>query len=227
MKNNLLLTVLGWLVTLVIPIVLLLTSVRLLLTPTYVDLEYSLPGFPEDPYGMTFPERRQNAKIALRSILEKEGIPLLEEQRFADGTPMYNERALGHMEDVRGLTGIVLDVWLLLLALLIGGWAAAWHFGALQPFSRWLVRGGQLTIGLIVTALIFVALSFNELFTGFHRIFFEGDTWLFQFTDTLIRLFPLRFWQDVFIALGVLTLLGAGLIWLIFSCVSRVSKRMS
>jgi integral membrane protein (TIGR01906 family) len=206
----------GWLITIVIPFSLLLSSIRVLLTPTYIDVEYSMPGFPEDPYGMTFPERRENAKIALRSILQEGGISLLAEQRFADGSPMYNERELGHMQDVKDLTGIVLDVWLLLLALLIGTGVASWHFGSFQKFSQWMVRGGQLTIGLIVTALVFVALSFNALFTGFHRIFFQGDTWLFLYSDTLIRLFPLRFWQDVFIALGVLTLLGAGLIWLVF-----------
>jgi integral membrane protein (TIGR01906 family) len=66
---------------------------------------------------------------------------------------------------------------------------------------------------LIIAILIFVALSFNALFTAFHRVFFEGDSWLFSYSDTLIRLFPIRFWQDVFIALGVLTLLGAGVLW--------------
>jgi integral membrane protein (TIGR01906 family) len=215
--NKSLLTLLGWLVTLMLPFILLLTSMRLLLTPIYVDVEYSLPGFPEDPYGMTFPERRTNAKIALDSILGGEGISLLAAQRFEDGVPMYNERELSHMQDVRDLTQIVLKVWILLLIALglIGLLAGARNLGA--QFHSWLVRGAKLTIGLIVTILLFVALSFNALFTGFHRIFFQGDTWLFLYSDTLIRLFPLRFWQDVFIALGVMTLLGAGLIWLVFS----------
>ena len=45
-------------------------------------------------------------------------------------------------------------------------------------------------------------MSFDALFTEFHRIFFEGDTWLFLYSDSLIRLFPERFWQDVFLAIG-------------------------
>jgi uncharacterized membrane protein len=53
------------------------------------------------------------------------------------------------------------------------------------------------------------------LFTAFHAVFFEGDTWLFQFSDSLIRMFPLRFFQDVFIILGVLTLLGGVGLWLL------------
>jgi integral membrane protein (TIGR01906 family) len=46
-------------------------------------------------------------------------------------------------------------------------------------------------------------INFDSLFTEFHRIFFEGDTWLFQTSDTLIRLFPLPLWQDAFIFIGV------------------------
>jgi uncharacterized membrane protein len=60
---------------------------------------------------------------------------------------------------------------------------------------------------------VFIGVSFNALFTGFHSIFFEGDSWLFFYSDTLIRLFPLRFWRDVFIALAVLSLGAGALLW--------------
>ncbi|MEX1247817.1 MAG: TIGR01906 family membrane protein [Anaerolineales bacterium] len=204
----------SWLIAVAVPFFLLLTSIRLLLTPVFVDLEYSMPGFPEDPYGFTFADRRQYAKLALEYLMNDEDVSFLASQRFEDGMPLYNARELGHMEDVKDLTKVVMDVWLLLMALVIGGAAAAWHFGHWEVVRAGLVRGGQITVGLIVAVLIFVALSFNALFTAFHRIFFEGDTWMFQFSDTLIRLFPLRFWQDVFIALGLLTLLGGVALWL-------------
>jgi len=216
MKPNSLWTgALSWLITLLVPLLLLMTSIRLLLTPTFVDLEYSMPGFPEDTYGMSFNERRVYAKSALDYILNDEPVSFLGEQRFEDGSPLYNERELGHMQDVKDLTQIVLDVWLLLLALLVAITLAARRLGYWEAVRRGLQRGGQLTVGLIVIVLIIVALSFNALFTSFHRIFFEGDTWLFQFSDTLIRLFPLRFWQDVFIALGALTLLAGAALWLL------------
>ncbi|MEX2161010.1 MAG: TIGR01906 family membrane protein [Anaerolineales bacterium] len=204
----------GWVIAILLPVILIMTSIRLLLTPVFVDIEYSMPGFPEDAYGMTFAERRQYAKLALEYLLNDENVSFLDDQRFEDGTPLYNERELGHMEDVKDLAKMGMTVWLLLAALLVGGVAAAWHFGDWEVVRAGLLRGGQITVGLIVAVLVFVALSFNALFTGFHRIFFEGDTWLFQFTDTLIRLFPLRFWQDVFIALGLLTLLGGAALWL-------------
>jgi uncharacterized membrane protein len=47
-------------------------------------------------------------------------------------------------------------------------------------------------------------LAFHVIFVAFHNVFFQAGTWQFLFSDTLIRLFPERFWQDTFIALGVL-----------------------
>jgi len=218
-------TALSWVITLVVPLLLLLTSIRLLLTPIFVDLEYSLPGFPEDPYGMTFAERRQYAKLELEYLLNDADVSFLRQQTFADGAPLHNERELGHMQDVKELSRVVLNVWLLLLALVVGLALAAPRLGFWEPVRRGLQRGVQLAVGLIVVVLIFIALSFNALFTAFHSIFFEGDTWLFQFSDTLIRMFPLRFFQDVFIALGVLTLLGGVGLWAVTKPRKEKEKR--
>lgn len=205
---------LGLLVSLAVPVMLLMTAIRLLLTPAFVQLEYRMPGFPEDSYGMTFEERLTYAPLALDYLMNDEDVSFLGDQRFEDGTPLYNERELEHMEDVKELTQAVLDVWLVLVVALAGIAVATWRFGRAADFRAWLSRGGQLTVGLIVALLIIIALSFDALFTGFHRVFFEGDTWLFLYSDTLIRLFPMRFWQDVFIALGVLTLAGGAGLWL-------------
>ncbi len=60
-------------------------------------------------------------------------------------------------------------------------------------------RGGVLTIALIAAGLIAVVTSFNWLFTQFHALFFEGDSWIFLYSDTLIRLFPIQFWTTAFV----------------------------
>jgi len=46
--------------------------------------------------------------------------------------------------------------------------------------------------------------SFWQFFTLFHELFFTGDSWIFEYSDTLIRLFPLRFWQDLFLFIPIL-----------------------
>jgi len=204
---------LGYLVIILVPLVLILTSVRLLLTDQYVTIEYHLPGFPDDQYGLTQEQRLEYAPLAMDYLLNDEGISFLGDQRFPDGTPLYNERELSHMADVKALTQVILKVWLLATALLVAIAAAAWRFKWWDEFRVWLGRGGKVTVILILVLLVFIAVSFDALFVEFHHIFFQGDSWLFLYTDTLIRLFPMRFWQDVFIALALFSLLGGAALW--------------
>jgi integral membrane protein (TIGR01906 family) len=56
--------------------------------------------------------------------------------------------------------------------------------------------------------LVAVLIAFSVFFVFFHEIFFDPGTWVFRFSDTLIRLFPQRFWRDTFIAIGLLAIAG-------------------
>ena len=67
--------------------------------------------------------------------------------------------------------------------------------------------GSLLTLGLLGIVGAYMVFNWRDFFTTFHRIFFKGDTWTFPYSDTLIRLFPIRFWRDSFIAVGVITIL--------------------
>ena len=59
---------------------------------------------------------------------------------------------------------------------------------------------------------------------GFHALFFEGDTWVFRTSDTLIRLFPEQFWFDAALTVAVLTVSGSLLAMLV---AWRMERRMS
>lgn len=201
------------LVPILVPLAIVLTATRFLLTPLFVNIEYHMPGFPEDSYGMTQAERLQYAPLALDYLMNAEDISFLGDQTFEDGTPLYNERELSHMYDVKVLTQQALKVWVGVLLALAALGILAWRQGLVAEFRAALGQGGAFTVGLILALLVLIALSFDWLFTEFHGVFFEGDTWLFLFSDTLIRLFPMRFWQDVFFALGGLSLLGGLGLW--------------
>ncbi len=198
----------SWIVTLLIPFLLLMTSIRILMTPLFPQIEYRTPGFPADPYGFTLDDRLHWSRIAMNYLLNNADISYLGDLRFPDGSPLYNQRELSHMVDVKNLVQAALKFWiggLAVLALLsLWAWFGKWW----GDYRRGLAWGGWLTVGLIVAILVFVAINFSQLFTDFHRIFFTGDSWLFLFSDTLIRLFPLPFWQDAFIAMGGMSLLG-------------------
>lgn len=199
-------------VGMMVPIALILTGVRLLLTNAFVQIEYRLPNFPPDTYGMSQEERMKWAPLAVDYLLNAEDISFLGEQRFDNGVPLYNERELSHMEDVKNLTGAALRTWYVSLVILIGVGVWAWRGDWFEELKQMLGTGGQVTVILLGTIILVLALNFNQLFTWFHRVFFEGDTWIFPYSDTLIRLFPLPFWRDAFAVVGVLAFgSGAGL----------------
>lgn len=197
------------LVAIAIPLVLILTGLRIFFTPPFVIVEYNVPGFPEDPYGFTKTERIHWANLTLKYLDNDEGIEFLADLRFDDGTPVFNERELSHMVDVKIFFQAAMWSWFGLLILMAAAGIAAWRTRTLKYYWQAVSAGGWLTLGIIGLILATVILNFNALFTAFHQIFFEGDTWLFYFSDTLIRLFPMRLWQDLFIAIGVFTIAGA------------------
>ncbi|NMB55361.1 MAG: TIGR01906 family membrane protein [Leptolinea sp.] len=195
-------------ITILVPIFLLMTSIRLLLFPVYTILEYQRPGFPPDTYGFTLQDRLKWSQVSLDYLSNGAGIEFLADQKLDASTPLYNERELSHMLDVKKLVQLMLIIWPLIGIFILGAGVLAMRGGWLPHFWQAVSRGGWAAVGLILAILVAVMVSFNALFTGFHRIFFSGDTWLFQYSDTLIRLFPMPFWQDAFTVMGALVLLG-------------------
>ena len=197
------------LVTISTPFIFLMFAVRVMLTPLFLQVEYNLPGFPADPYGFTREQRLYFSKISVDYLLNNEGIEFLQNQKIDEGTPLYNARELSHMLDVKILVKNMLAAWsgllLIWLLLLVLAWRGKWLLDFLLAVSN----GGWLTLGLILFLLTAVLVDFDGLFTAFHHLFFEGDTWLFYYSDSLIRLFPMRFWRDAFILTGGVTILLA------------------
>ena len=194
-----------------LPLLIIITSIRLVLTPLFLEVEYRLPGFPADDFGFNFQERMQWAKISLNYLVNDSGIEYLGNQTLVSGQPLYAQRELSHMKDVKDLTQSVLLVWYFLIAFFALAILFFWNNGELQEFWKAISLGGWITIGLVVLVILGVFLNFEALFTGFHRIFFTGDSWLFRYTDTLIRLFPERLWQDVFLFIGGFSLIFSAL----------------
>jgi integral membrane protein (TIGR01906 family) len=200
--------IISWLITIIIPFLLIMTAVRILLTPPFLTFEYNTPNFPADPYGLTLADRLHYGRISVDYLVNNAGISFLGDLKFPDGKAFYNERELSHMSDVKSLVQVMLKGWVIGLAilLLLGIWA--WRSFWLVDYKAGLRRGGWATIGVIILILIGVATNFDVLFTDFHRIFFTGSSWIFLYTDSLIRLFPIRFWQDCFIDMGIMSIAG-------------------
>ncbi|MDH5607267.1 MAG: TIGR01906 family membrane protein [Anaerolineae bacterium] len=206
-----------WLAAITIPLFLVLTVTRILATPLWVKIEYRMPGFPEDGFGLTLEDRAELAPLALAYLFNDAGIEFLGDQSFPDGSPIYSDRELRHMQDVKVFTQAGLKIWFASIALLLGLAAFARQTGRESSFRAGAAQGGKLTVWLLAFLLALIALNFEQVFITFHAMFFEGDTWLFLFSDTLIRLFPMRFWQDAFTFVGGVTFACGLFFWYRFS----------
>ena len=203
---------LGWVATILTPLTILMLVVRVLITPVFAKIEYRMPGFPEDPYGFTLEDRLTWSEPSINYLTNGAGIDYLAELTFDDGAPIFNADELSHMEDVKGVVRWMLTALsVLMLVQVLITYSYVKNGRRLEMLAA-LRRGAWATIGLIAAILIFVTVAFDQLFTWFHMLFFESGTWMFYTSDTLIRLFPMRFWQDAFIAVGVLSVLLSGLI---------------
>jgi integral membrane protein (TIGR01906 family) len=210
------------LVTIAIPLLLIMSSIRILINPFLLDYVYSLPNFPPDEFGFSTTDRLNWGKLSVNYLTNQAGIEYLADLKFENGDPIYNERELSHMLDVKNLVQLMIKIWLGVIAFLVIMAVFAWKSKWLKDYFWGISRGGWLTIGLIALIIAGVLINFDGLFTGFHRIFFSGDTWLFYSDDTLIRLFPIKLWSDAFLFMGIFTLAGSVILAL---AGDRISKK--
>ena len=150
---------------------------------------------------------------------------------FGVERPLYNQREVAHMRDVKrliwGTYAVAALAGVYLLALILAGFASAGRNYAeaaeyADTLARLLLRGGLLTLAIVAGVGLFALVGFDSLFLLFHRISFANDLWqLNPRTDYLLIMFPLTFWFDATIRVAltavagaaVLTALGGGYLW--------------
>jgi integral membrane protein (TIGR01906 family) len=222
-KRRLLISLVTCLITLVVPLWLPLSGVRIVATNAFLHFEYNRADFPADYFGFTEQDRLQYAPYALDYLNNNKGIAYLADLTFPDGKPQYNERELAHMADVKQVAQIAFGFYgILTVVLLISVLFLLRDMTTRNTLFDALAHAGYLTLALILTLLLIAALSWEVFFESFHRLFFPDGTWRFEYSDTLIRLFPERFWSDAALTIGVFTVIGA--ILLIFA--ARVGSRL-
>jgi integral membrane protein (TIGR01906 family) len=203
-------SILSYLLAILIPVLLVLGSIRLITTEPYLRLEYAKPDFPPDPYGMTREERLYFAPFVLHYMFSSEGINYLIQLTFENGDSVFLPEELKHLVDVKK----VVD-WAMLV--LVGGIVIfagiVLILGRSQSgrvaLRRGLAIGGISTLAILGSLLAYVILDWDNFFTRFHNVFFAEGSWTFAYSDSLIRLFPIRFWQDAAITVGGLSAAGS------------------
>lgn len=207
--------ILASLVAVTLPVFIILSSVLVLLytARTWTRFEYRLPGFPEDRYGFTIEDRLRWSQVDINYLLGSEDISYYDAFVLEDGSPLHNERELRHMDDVRQLVNQVRWAWLAVTGILVFSLVALYRGEGVATILQSIMRGSVVAAGLIGVIILLLVASFSFLFVGFHRIFFEGETWIFPFSDTFIRLYPEQFWQHTFVLFIIIALILCGVLY--------------
>lgn len=199
--------VLKTLFVLLAPVLLILGSARLLATDAYLAYEYDKSSFPPDTYGFTPQQRFELASTNLHYVLRHLPDDALASQTL-NGSLVYTEREATHMMDVQTAFQSVMSAlqFAFILILLLGFFL--WQRGERRELASAIKSGGILTAALIGSVALLAFFAWQIWFDNFHLIFFEPGSWLFAYSDSLIRLFPLQFWMDATFTLSAVSLIG-------------------
>ncbi|MFJ6536696.1 TIGR01906 family membrane protein [Paenarthrobacter sp. NPDC091711] len=192
------------------PVILLVLAVRAITSPLFLWVEYNRPGFPGDGYGFSTDDRMTYGSYAVDYLSNWAGPRYLGGLVNQDGEKLFTDSEVSHMADVKLviLSSFGAGLLLIILSIIAILYLRKRSNGGIR---RGLFAGSIVTLVIIVGLAVLAALSWQQFFTEFHRIFFANGTWTFSLEDTLIRLFPGQFWIDAGIVIGALVFLAATL----------------
>ena len=213
-----------------VPYLVIMFPVRAVFSPWLVAVEYGMPGFPADPVSeveplraMTPTERLRLGVEGLQGTSASNGHQILLGMKFDNGQRVFDDREVKHLDDVRAIINVLFPIHsivalsAILLGVLLGRLS--------RPSLASAIRAGAVaTIAIVGVILVGAIVGWDEAFTAFHRIFFSGDSWLFNWDDALIRLYPVEFWQIVTAMLGVTILGTCGLLLLVSNRLARIDS---
>lgn len=199
-------TLLQWLITLLLPYVLVISSLYIFMTPQFIQWQYAQPDFP--PADLFTPAQREYN--AIETVLYTRG-ERTEAQLRALG--VYNEREIKHLVDVYKVSSPLLFLNPIFIFMIALAFILLWRKKETRTRAgKGLFYGGILTFVLVTLVGLFAVFAFDRFFVAFHRVFFEGDTWLFNLSDSLIQFYPVLFWMKAVYGIALFILFGALLV---------------
>ena len=175
--------------------------------------------------GMTAAEvSRVGAEV--RDYLRNDVERLTVQRTLADGrqVPVFSEREIVHMIDVKRLMARTWDAGWAAFGLIIALVAAAvWRRrrGGIGRLARSASWAGGIVAALVVALAVVAMAGFDEAFRQFHLLFFTNDLWQLSSADALIQLFPQRFFFDTTLLIGAAIIIPAALIGVLGRLLAR------
>lgn len=182
-----------------LPVALILGNTRWLV---YSEWFY-LRGFERFGIRQTTGMSTEQLETATRQIQSyfRDGTPItLQIDKEWGREPLFNERELHHLRDVRDLLNTLFGAQAIAVAYLplYAALTYRWHRGrSIQSLGAEALNAGLITILLLAGAGMLAASNFDRVFVQFHELSFSNDLWMLDpRTDYMIRMFPEGFWFE-------------------------------
>jgi integral membrane protein (TIGR01906 family) len=240
-------TPIQWIIVILIPFFLAFVTITALVSPFYPRFEYAKASFPPDLEGLSLEwqarlaeryqvpleavawtqlQRRDLALVAVDYLMRWDSaentIFLLEDQRIPGSeSALYNQDEIDHMIDVKRLTDAIRIGAIVLGVVIAAGAVVIGRSGGRAALAQTVWRGGLSTGIILAVVALFVLLAWETFFVQFHELLFPPGSWTFLYTDSLIRLFPEKFWFDF----GVLVTVGTLVEGLLLAVIGRILLR--
>ena len=177
-------------------------SAKLTFQDWFIEYEYSKRDFPKDRWGLSDNIRKDLAKLGLKAVLSKEGLEEFKKARLPTGRKAFRKKEIKHMEDVNRflskfffLSYVFSIFWLIVLVF--------------QKKRAWklLLYSSIYTFLFFAFVSLIVFASYEKAFEMFHNYFFGKTSWRFSNYDTLLRIYPMKFWFDGTVVLAIIAFL--------------------
>ena len=129
--------------------------------------------------------------------------------------PLFSEREVQHLVDVKRLLERVYDAGWASLGFLVAFVAALAYRvrnrrGLLDRLASASWYAGLGIAGLVAVLAVIAITGFDDAFRQFHLLFFTNDLWQLSSRDRLIQLFPQGFFFETTLMIGATTIAFAG-----------------
>lgn len=164
-------------------------SVRIAFNEWIIDYIYAQKDFPKDKWGLPESFRKKLAKIGLKAVLSDKGFEEFRKATLPNGRPAFTKKEIDHMKDVKDfLKKFFPFVYLVGFLWLLG------LFISRSP--SYLILSGIVGISTLGILALLTFTNYNKAFELFHIITFDPYSWKFRYTDTLLRIYPMKFWYE-------------------------------
>lgn len=188
-----------------VPLFITALAISIVAQPWFIHYENGRTNF---PFGFNNIPRKEGEKLALaglRSILPWGNSETLSRLKLSNGDHAFTAREVHHMDDVRRL--ILMFLLITIICLLVLTLALIRYPSLLPLFLKGIYYGALLTLVLLALLFITMYFDFGLFFEYMHYPFFKGDSFMFDETATLIKIYPEEFWSDAAFFIGIFSFL--------------------